>query len=279
MYGYLPDGAFSAAEAGDDGLAALSGRDERPWPRCRTRCLSLFELGDLTRQGHMSVPKTFRRTADSKAVVLHRATLAPTEVTQLRGLTVCRPCGAVRSGSANGCRRRSPPHRGRGAAARSYHERELSAMKSGRMRENRRQSVHDRYKCPSLRRALEDRLLAWYGVRWRHQPFAPQTALIAVCAFSGSKLTVAAQSGYAMNFASRLRERRATLIFHPTVAAERDSGMIAIRSLLENAAAFDLEDSFEFIIGEPTMDLDAAPYAARATGRARWRDDDSQSSC
>jgi hypothetical protein len=34
----------------------------------------------------------------------------------------------------------------------------------------------------------------------------------------------------------------------------------AIRSLLENAAAFDLEDSFEFIIGEPTMDLDAAPY-------------------
>ena len=38
----------------------------------------------------------------------------------------------------------------------------------------------------------------------------------------------------------------------------------AIRSLLENAAAFDLEDSFEFIIGEPTMDLDAAPYGETA---------------
>jgi hypothetical protein len=44
--------------------------------------------------------------------------------------------------------------------------------------------------------------------------------------------------------------------------------------LLENAAGFDLGDSFEFIIGEPTMDLDAAPYGgsrypveARMAGR------------
>ncbi len=48
----------------------------------------------------------------------------------------------------------------------------------------------------------------------------------------------------------------------------------AIRNLLENAAGIDLEDSFEFFIGEPTMDLDAAPYGgsrypveARMAGR------------
>jgi len=39
----------------------------------------------------------------------------------------------------------------------------------------------------------------------------------------------------------------------------------AIRNLLEAAAGFDLGDSFEFTIGEPTMDLDAAPY-----GRSRY---------
>ena len=32
------------------------------------------------------------------------------------------------------------------------------------------------------------------------------------------------------------------------------------RGLLENAASVDLKDGFEFIIGAPTMDLDAAPY-------------------
>ena len=34
----------------------------------------------------------------------------------------------------------------------------------------------------------------------------------------------------------------------------------AIRSLLESAASVDLQDGFEFTIGAPTMDLDAAPY-------------------
>lgn len=34
----------------------------------------------------------------------------------------------------------------------------------------------------------------------------------------------------------------------------------AVRSLLDLGARIDLEDGFEFAIGEPTMDLDAAPY-------------------
>ena len=59
--------------------------------------LSLFELGDFNpAKIHMIVPPTFRRnTQPSKAVVLHRAGLAPAELTNLRGLTVCRPLRAL----------------------------------------------------------------------------------------------------------------------------------------------------------------------------------------
>ena len=74
------------------------GRDEKPVAAMSHQtALSLFELGDFNpAKVHMSVPKTFRRNSPTpKAVVLRRATLAPTEVTQLRGLTVCRPLRAL----------------------------------------------------------------------------------------------------------------------------------------------------------------------------------------
>ena len=44
----------------------------------------------------MPVPPTFRRNSRApKSVVLHRANLGPSEVTQLRGLAVCRPPRAL----------------------------------------------------------------------------------------------------------------------------------------------------------------------------------------
>ena len=101
------------------------GRDEKPvGAMSHQTALSLFELGDFNpAKVHMSVPETFRRNRPTpKAVVLHQATLAPAEVTRLRGLIVCPAAGAVRPGQRQpGCGRRSPPHRGRGAAARSDH--------------------------------------------------------------------------------------------------------------------------------------------------------------
>ena len=59
--------------------------------------LSLFELGDFNpAKIHMIIPPKFRRnTQPSKAVVLHRAGLAPAELTNLRGLKVCRPLRAL----------------------------------------------------------------------------------------------------------------------------------------------------------------------------------------
>jgi hypothetical protein len=84
------------------------------------------------------------------------------------------------------------------------------------------------------------------------------------------------KGGYAMEL--RIQAARTTrdidLVIRQLPGGARQWDDAAIRSLLENAAAFDLEDSFEFIIGEPTMDLDAAPYGgsrypveARMAGR------------
>lgn len=74
------------------------GRDERPLAAISHRtALSLFELDscDVTNI-HITVPPAFRRnTRPSAAVVLHRASLDPEDVTQMRGLTVCRPLRAL----------------------------------------------------------------------------------------------------------------------------------------------------------------------------------------
>lgn len=74
------------------------GRDEKPVAvMSHQTALSLFELGDFNpAKIHMIVPPRFRRnTKPSKAVVLHRAGLVPAELTNLRGLTVCRPLRAL----------------------------------------------------------------------------------------------------------------------------------------------------------------------------------------
>ncbi len=74
------------------------GRDEKPVATLSHQtALSLFELGDFNpAKIHMIVPPPFRRNSrPPKAVVLHRARLAPAELTRLRGLTVCRPLRAL----------------------------------------------------------------------------------------------------------------------------------------------------------------------------------------
>ena len=95
--------------------------------------LSLFELGDFNpAKVHMTVPPTFRRNSrPPKAVLLHRAELAPAELTQLRGLTLCRPLRAlcdVASADPNAIedlRQAAAEARRRGLIT----ERETSAMK------------------------------------------------------------------------------------------------------------------------------------------------------
>ena len=74
------------------------GRDEQPQAAISHQtALSLFELGDFNpAKVHLTVPPTFRRNSRlPRTVVLHRAKLAPAEVTHLRGLTVCRPLRAL----------------------------------------------------------------------------------------------------------------------------------------------------------------------------------------
>lgn len=74
------------------------GRGEKPLGALSHQtAISLFELGDFNpAKVHMIVPPTFRRNSRlPKAVVLHRAKLAPADVICLRGLTVCRPLRAL----------------------------------------------------------------------------------------------------------------------------------------------------------------------------------------
>jgi hypothetical protein len=123
-----------------------------------------------------------------------------------------------------------------------------------------------RYRTPAaLRRALEDRLLALV----RHeggdiQRLRRQAAFDRLLCrlFHGPDAPWLLKGGYAMEL--RIRAARTTrdidlAVRHlPGGAKQWDEG--AIRSLLELAAGIDLQDAFEFTIGEPTMDLDAAPY-------------------
>lgn len=110
------------------------GRDEKPVAAMSHQtALSLFELGDFNpAKVHMTVPPTFRRNSrPPKAVVLHRAKIATAELTQLRGLTLCRPIRAlcdVASTDPNAIedlRQAAVEARRRGLIT----EREISAMK------------------------------------------------------------------------------------------------------------------------------------------------------
>ncbi len=123
-----------------------------------------------------------------------------------------------------------------------------------------------RYETPTaLRRALEDRLLAAVRrdggdvqrmrrqaafdrllCRLFHEPDAPWLL----------------KGGYAMEL--RIQKARTTrdvdLAIRELPDGAKEWSDPAMRDLLERAMGIDLQDGFEFTIGEATMDLDAAPY-------------------
>src|ERR1700726_3012948 len=70
------------------------------------------------------------------------------------------------------------------------------------------------------------------------------------------------KGGYALEL--RFRTARATIDIDLTVqriaaAAEADANQI-LRDMLQDTASFSLGDWFEYTIGPPGLDLDAAPY-------------------
>jgi len=108
------------------------GRDEKPLAAMsHETALSLFELGDFNpAKIHVTVPLTFRRNSRiPKSVVLHRGSLTAGEVTQLRGLAVCRPlralCDVAASSGVEALKLVAKEARRRGLIT----EREISAMK------------------------------------------------------------------------------------------------------------------------------------------------------
>jgi len=119
------------------------------------------------------------------------------------------------------------------------------------------------YKTPAaLRRALEDRLLA--AVRRDGgdiQRLRRQAAFDRLLCrlFHDPNAPWVLKGGYAMEL--RIRAARTTrdvdLAIRNLPTKKWDDA--AIRSLLESAAGIDLQDGFEFAIGAPTMDLEAAP--------------------
>jgi Nucleotidyl transferase AbiEii toxin, Type IV TA system len=122
----------------------------------------------------------------------------------------------------------------------------------------------NRYKTPTaLRRALEDRLMA--AVRREGgdiQRMRRQAAFDRLLCrlFHEPDAPWLLKGGYAMEL--RIRAARTTRDIDLAVRnlpAKKWDGA-AIRSLLESAASVDLQDGFEFTIGAPTVDLDAAPY-------------------
>jgi len=123
-----------------------------------------------------------------------------------------------------------------------------------------------RYHTPqALRRALEDRLLAQVrreggDINRLRRQIAFDRLLCRL--FREANAPWVLKGGYAMEL--RVQAARTTrdidLAIRQLPAGGRQWDEVVIWSLLENAAGFDLGDSFEFIIGKPSMDLDAAPY-------------------
>lgn len=119
----------------------------------------------------------------------------------------------------------------------------------------------------ALRRALEDRLLA--AVRREGgdiQRMRRQAAFDRLLCrlFHEPDAPWLLKGGYAMEL--RIQKARTTrdvdLAIRQLPDGAKEWNDAAVRASLERAAAIDLEDGFEFTIGEPTMDLDAAPYGA-----------------
>lgn len=122
-----------------------------------------------------------------------------------------------------------------------------------------------RYATPrGLRRALEDRLLAQVRREGGDiQRLRRQTAFDRLLCrlFREANPPWLLKGGYAMEL--RIQAARTTrdidLAIRPWPRGAKRWDEVNVRNLLELAARLELEDGFEFTIGEPTMDLDAAP--------------------
>jgi hypothetical protein len=122
----------------------------------------------------------------------------------------------------------------------------------------------NRYQTPTaLRRALEDRLMA--AVRREGGDLQRMRRQVAfdrlLCRlFHETEAPWLLKGGYAMEL--RIDTARTTrdidLAVRNPPSKKWDNAVS--RGLLENAASVDLKDGFEFTIGAPSMDLDAAPY-------------------
>jgi hypothetical protein len=82
------------------------------------------------------------------------------------------------------------------------------------------------------------------------------------------------KGGYALEL--RFRTARATIDIDLTVqrvaaTTEEEANQI-VREMVQNAASFRLDDWFEYTIGAPTMDLEAAPYGGARYPVEAWMD-------
>jgi len=82
------------------------------------------------------------------------------------------------------------------------------------------------------------------------------------------------KGGYALEL--RFRTARSTLDIDLTVprvmAATEEEATRVLREMLQEAAGFPVADWFEFTIGPPAMDLDAAPYGGARYPVEAWMD-------
>jgi len=123
-----------------------------------------------------------------------------------------------------------------------------------------------KYRTPeALRRALEDRLIASSRSGGGDLPrMRRQVAFDRLLCrlFANPDAPWLLKGGYAMEL--RIESARTTRDIDLAVRSLPGSGGqwddAAVRLLLQDLANADLGDGFEFLIGEPTMDLDAAPY-------------------
>ncbi len=122
------------------------------------------------------------------------------------------------------------------------------------------------YRTPeALRHALEDRLLATTRRGGADLPrMRRQVAFDRLLCrlFANPDAPWLLKGGYAMEL--RIKSARTTRDIDLAVRSMPGTGgqwdITAVRVLLQNLADADLGDGFEFLIGEPAMDLDAAPY-------------------
>jgi hypothetical protein len=117
----------------------------------------------------------------------------------------------------------------------------------------------------ALRRALEDRLMALVGKEGGDiQRFRRQAAFDRLLCrlFQDHASPWLLKGGYAMEL--RIRTARTTrdidLALRQSPSGPTEWSAEAVVAMLRQGAAIHLDDGFDFTIGAPTLDLDAAPY-------------------